>query len=196
MSVGDAYTDAMTLTTDLACYEVTSSAKGQKSAAVHRNGQFAFWTLASPATPLFNPSSYSVGDATAKQSLCLRPDPDVLEQAESLDQWAIDYCTLNSERMFGKVLNESQIRDRYNPIVRKSDRYPPFVKLKISIDKGAPNYWDADKNSRSAPENWTQCQLLGRARILGFWFMGTSFGLSVQLVDAQIVHETSVVCPF
>ena len=195
-SAGDTNTDAMALTADLACYEVTTSAKGQKTAAVHRNGVFAFWTLASPANPLFNPSAYGVGDASGKQSLCLRPGADVLAQAEELDQWAVDYCTLNSERVFGKVLNESQVRDRYNAIVRKSDRYPPFVKVKIATDKSAPNYWDANKEPRSAPENWTQCQLLCRSRIVGFWFMGTSFGLSVQVVDAQIVHETAVECPF
>jgi hypothetical protein len=195
-SAGDTNADAMALTADLACYEVTTSAKGQKTAAVHRNGVFAFWTFGSAATPLFNPSAYGAGDTSGKQSLCLRPGADVLEQAEALDQWAVDYCILNSERMFGKALNESQVRDRYNAIVRRSDRYPPFVKVKIATDKSAPNYWDANKEPRSAPENWTQCQLLCRSRIVGFWFMGTSFGLSVQVVDAQIVQETAVECPF
>lgn len=188
--------DAMALTADLACYDVATSAKGQKTATVHRNGIFAFWTFTSPATPLFNPTCYGVGETSGKQSLCLRPEADVLEQAEALDQWAVHYCTLNSERLFGKVLNESQVRDRYSPIVRTSDRYPPFVKVKISTDKAAPKYWDVNKDARSAPENWTQCQMLCRSRIVGFWFMGNSFGLSVQVADAQIMQETALECPF
>ena len=197
MSSDDAAnTDTMSVTTGLACYEVTTSAKGQKTAAMHRNGELALWTFGSAATPLFNPSTYGVGDTSGKQSLCLRPGADVLGQAIELDAWAITYCTLMSERMFGKVLSEAQVRDRYSPIVRKSDRYPPFVKVKISTDKSAPNYWNENKEPRSAPENWTQCQVLCRARIAGFWFMGNSFGLSVQVVDAQILQETAIECPF
>ena len=190
---------AMTaLTANLACYDTASNTKGQKTAAVIRDGQPAYWTLPSGATALFQPSAYkgvSGQDTSGKLSLCLNAGPEVREQADELDQWAISYCTLHSDRLFGKALSTEQVTDRYNPIVKKSDKYPPFIKIKIS-DRGAPNFWDANKQSRQAPENWTACQMLCRARLVGFWFMGTSFGLSVQLTDAQILAETSSACPF
>ena len=186
------------VTANLACYDIASSAKGQKTAAVIRNGQPAFWVLPSVATPLFAPSAFKSlsGDSNGKLSLCLNAGSDVMAEAEEIDEWAVTYCTLHSERLFGKVLTRDQVLDRYNAIVKKSEKYPPFLKLKISPDRGAPNFWDAKKQSRQAPENWPACQMLCRARILGFWFMGTSFGLSVQLVDSQILDESSVACPF
>ena len=190
--------DAMTVTADLACLDIASNAKGQKTASVIRDGRPAFWTLPSAATPLFAPSAYKgvTGDSSGRLSLCLNAGPDVMSQAESLDQWAISYCTLHSDRLFGKALTQDQVADRYNSIVKRSDKYPPFLKLKISTERGAPTYWDANKQSRPAPENWPACQMLCRAKLIGFWFMGNSFGLSVQLQDAQILEESSVECPF
>ena len=198
MSASADSTNAMTaVTANLTCYDIATSARGQKTAAVIRDGQPAFWTLPSVATPLFAPSAYKgvSGDSSGKLSLCLNAGPDVMKEAEEIDDWAISYCTLHSDRLFGKVLTRDQVLDRYNSVVKRSDKYPPFLKLKIS-DRGEPNYWDANRQSRPAPENWQACQILCRARILGFWFMGTSFGLSVQLTDAQILSESSVSCPF
>ena len=126
------------VTANLACYDIASSAKGQKTAAVIRNGQPAFWVLPSVATPVFAPSAFKSlsGDSSGKLSLCLNGGSDVMAQAEEIDEWAINYCTLHSERLFGKVLTQEQVLDRYNPIVKKSDKYAPFLKLKISPDRG------------------------------------------------------------
>ena len=190
---------AMTaVTANLACLEIASNAKGQKTAAVTRNGQPAFWTLPAPAVPLFTPSAYKgvSGEASGRLSLCLNAGPDVTAEADELDRWAVAYATTHSEKMFGRTLSAEQVADRYNGIVKRSDKYPPFLKLKISTDRGAPNYWDVNKASRLAPENWQLCQVLCRARILGMWFMGNSFGLSVQLQDCQILDEGNVACPF
>ena len=193
-------TSAMTAATaNLACLDVATNAKGQKTAAVIRDGQPAFWTLSSSAVPLFAPSAYkgvSGQDPSGRLSLCLNAGADVMEDAESLDQWAISYATLHSDRLFGKALSKEQVTDRYNAIVKKSDKYPPFLKMKISADRGAPTYWDANKVPREAPQNWQMCSLLCRAKIMGMWFMGTSFGLTVQLTDAQVVEEGTASCPF
>ena len=190
--------DAMTVTANLACLDIASNAKGQKTAAVIRDGQPAFWTLPSPVTPLFAPSAYKgvSGDSSGRLSLCLNAGPDVMAEAEEIDRFAISYCTLHSDRLFGKALTEAQVADRFNPIVKTSDKYPPFLKMKVSTDRGAPTYWDPNRTSRPAPDNWPACQMLCRARILGFWFMGNSFGISISLTDAQILEESSVACPF
>ena len=131
-------TNAMTaVTANLTCYDVATSARGQKTAAVIRDGQPAFWTLPSVATPLFAPSAYKgvSGDSSGKLSLCLNAGPDVMKEAEEIDDWAVNYCTLHSDRLFGKVLTRDQVLDRYNSVVKRSEKYPPFLKLKIS-DRG------------------------------------------------------------
>ena len=123
----------MTVTANLACLDNASNAKGQKTAAVIRDGQPAFWTLPSPVTPLFAPSAYKgvSGDSSGRLSLCSNAGPDVMAEAEEIDRFAISYCTLHSDRLFGKALTESQVADRCNSIVKKNDKYPPFRRIGV-----------------------------------------------------------------
>ena len=79
----------MNVTRDLVCLEVATSAKGQKTATLQRNGQVAYWTLARPVIPLFQPSAF-VGatneGSSSKLSLCLTAPLEVLAEAKALDQ--------------------------------------------------------------------------------------------------------------
>jgi len=187
------------ITQGLAVLDPVASAKGgQKNAIIVRDGQHAYWTLSSPANPLWQPSAFKsvTGDSTGKLSLCLLGDAAVMAEAQQLDEWAINYATQHSDRLFGKTLTKDQVTDRYNGIFKKADKYPPFLKIKIGTDRNAPNYWDGEKQKRDPPEDFTTCELNCRVRLLGFWFMNTSFGLSCQLADAQVTAELSAACPF
>ena len=177
---------------------VASAKGGQKNSVIVRDGQNAFWTLSTPVTPLWQPSAFKsvTGDATGRLSLCLQGDEAVMAEAQQLDTWAVEYATQHSDRLFGKTLTKDQVTDRYNGIFKKADKYPPFLKIKLGTDRNAPNFWDADKQKRDCPEDYTSCQLICRVRILGFWYMNTSFGLTCQLQDAQVTAESSVSCPF
>ena len=186
------------ISTGLAVLDPVANTKGKKIAAIVRNGQNAFWTLPGPVTPLWQPSVFKglAGDSTGRLSLCVMGDTPVIADAIELDAWAIRYATLQSERLFGKTLTEEQVTDRYNGIYKKPDKYQAFVKIKLGTDRNAPNYWDNEKNKREAPEDFTRCSLNCRVRIIGFWFMNTSFGLTCQLADAQVAAEQSASCPF
>ena len=99
---------------------VSSSKGGQRTSAIIRNGQQAFWTLPSAVTPLWQPSAFksAAGDqATGRLSLCLRGDDAVMNEAVALDEWAVNYAVNHSERLFGKSLSRDQVLDRYNGIV-------------------------------------------------------------------------------
>ena len=177
---------------------VASAKGGQKNALIVRDGQNAYWTVPSPVTPLWQPSAFKSvsGDSTGKLSLCLSGDDTVMAEAQQLDAWAISYATQHSDRLFGKILTTDQVTDRYNGVYKKAEKYASFLKIKIGTDRNAPNYWDSEKQKRDAPEDFTSCQLNCRVRLMGFWFMNTSFGLSCQLADAQVTAELSVACPF
>ncbi len=184
---------------DLAALDVVSNAKGQKNAVIVRgDGQNAFWVLQSPVSPIWQPSAFKgvSGEATGKLSLCVTGDADLMLEAVALDDWAKDYACQNSDRMFGKTLSKEQISDRYNGVFKKADKYPSFIKFKLGVDRNAPNYWSPEKQKRDQPEDFTKCLLLCRLRILGFWYMSTSFGLTVQLCDAQVTTEQAAECPF
>ena len=188
------------VTAGLAVLDPVSSSKGgQRTSAIIRNGQSAFWTFPSPVTPLWQPSAYksASGDqATGRLSLCLRGDDAVMNEATALDEWAISYATAHSERLFGKTLSRDQIMDRYSGVVKKSTTYPPYVKIKIGTDRNAPSYWDCEKERRDDPDDFTLCQLQCRVKLVSFWFMNSGFGLTCQLVDAQVLEESRVACPF
>jgi hypothetical protein len=119
-----------------------------------------------------------------------------MTDAATLDEWAISNATSHSERLFGKILSRDQITDRYNGVIKTSDKYPSYIKIKIGTDKNAPNYWDSDKERREDPQDFTLCQLQCRVKLVSFWFMNSSFGLTCQLVDAQVLDESRVACPF
>ena len=188
------------LTAGLAVLDPVSSSKGgQRTSAIIRNGQTAFWTFPSLVTPLWQPSAFknASGDqATGRFSLCLRGDDAVINEATALDEWAISYATAHSERLFGKTLSRDQIIDRYSGVVKKSTTYPSYVKIKIGTDRNAPNYWGCEKERREEPMDFTLCQLHCRVKLVSFWFMNSSFGLTCQLVDAQVLEESRVACPF
>ena len=195
-------TTAMAIVQDLVCLEVTANSKGQKTAPIFRNGgASAYWVIPGNCRPLFDPSAFKGTDGKSENvrlSLCLSATEEALEEAKAIDEWAISYATSHSIQFFGKQLTRDQVVDRYSaPLVKTSDKYPAFIKMKTcSEGRGMPSFWNAEKQRRDAPTRWTDVSLVCGARIIGFWFMGPSFGLTVQLQDAQILSETATVCPF
>ena len=197
MSSANMETDS--ITHGLVVLDPVASAKGgQKNSVIVRDGQYAYWSIPSPVNPLWQPSAFKSvsGDSTGRLSLCLSGNDAVMNEAQELDTWAVDYATQHSERLFGKTLTKDQVTDRYNGVFKKADKYQPFIKIKIGSDRNAPSYWDVEKQKREAPEDFTTCSLNCRIRLVGFWYMNTSFGLTCQLMDAMVTAESSVSCPF
>ena len=115
-------------------HDPVANAKGQKNAViVHRDGAPALWTLSSSVKPLFQPSSFNSAD-NGRKSLCLSVPPEVMVEATSLDDWAICYAQQHSERLFGKALNQEQVKERYMGVVKNHDKYPAYLKVKIAVD--------------------------------------------------------------
>jgi hypothetical protein len=181
----------------LVSFDPVAGSKGQRTATIaHTDGQPALWTLKSGVKPLFAPNSFS-GDANAKKSLCLTVPAEVMDEAVALDDWAVKYAQVHSERLFGKALTLDQIKERYVGVVRSHEKYPSYVKVKIATDlRNQPIYWTPEKTKRGPPEEWLNCELMCQFKIVSFWFMSSQFGLSVQLANAQVTEELMQVCPF
>jgi hypothetical protein len=185
---------------DLVVYDPVANAKGQKNSCIVRDGQNAYWVLPSAVSPIWQPSAFksASGESNGKLSLCVNAEADVLAEAASLDAWAITYATAHSERLFGKLLTQAQVADRYNGTLKVMPDKPSYLKFKLGVDRNAPNYWDGEKQRREAPDDFTRSQLVCRLRLLSFWFMSNSFGLTIQLADAQVTSEQAggSICPF
>ena len=152
---------------NLAVLDPVTNTKGQKNALVVRGASSlkAFWVLPSPVKCLFQPTAFKgvQGEAVGRLSMCVSGDELVMNDALALDAWAISYATEHSERLFGKKYTSEQVTDRYNAIVKKSDKYPAFIKLKLGTEKNAPNYWSPAKEKQGAPEDFTVCEFQCKA---------------------------------
>jgi hypothetical protein len=171
---------------------------GQKSAMITKHGKPVIWTMPGEAQPLWQPSMFKTvsGDSAGRLSLCVSGEPELLKEASLIDTWAVNYASEHSERLFGKKLNVEQVKMGYNGVLKENEKYPPFVKIKLGNEKNAPKFWDIEKKQRDPPEDFSQCQMRCNVRLMSFWFMQTSWGLTAQLQDALINNESPVVCPF
>ena len=191
----------MTAPMDLVAHDPTTTAKGQKSALIFRaGGATAFWRIPGECRPLFDPSPYSKGDGrpeNTRLSLCLAASDEALSEAKVLDDWAIQYALAHSEQFFGKTLSRDQVSDRYSaPVLKTSEKYAPCIKIKVVLEgRGQPNYWTETKEKRDAPSVWQNSTIAANVRIIGFWFLGPSFGLTLQLADAMVSESAAAACP-
>jgi len=193
--------DAMFATMDLVAHDPTTNAKGQKSALIFRNGGAScLWRIPGETRPLFDPSPYK-GDnknETSRLSLCLGASEEALAEAKSLDDWAVEYALSHSEAFFGKTLSREAVVDRYSaPVLKTSEKYAACIRIKVVLEgRGMPNYWTETKERRDAPVVWQNSTITANVRIIGFWFMNNSFGLTLQLADAMVVEGPGAACPF
>ena len=186
---------------ELVALDVATNAKGQKTAPIFRKGgASALWLIPGNCRPLFDPSAFKQEGKTdnVRLSLCLSASEEGIRAAMSIDEWAVAYALDHSEQFFGKKLTWDQVMDRYSaPIVKQSEKYPPYIKIKTcSEGRGVPTFWNTNKQRRDPPTCWTDVFLKPSVRIVGFWFMGSAFGLTLQLQDALVVSENATVCPF
>jgi hypothetical protein len=109
----------------------------------------------------------------------------------------IGLCVANSAKLFGKVLTETEVRGRYSPIVKRSDKgYPPTFKVKINISgKNQIKCWGLDKEPRPQPEAWVRCKVQPKITARSLWIMSKDFGVLLEATDVRI-NETSDECPF
>ena len=120
-----------------------------------------------------------------------RPNQQQQDDLKALDEAILRLCCQSSERLFGKILSESQIRERYQGALKISDRYPPAVRLKMCNVR----YWSPAGLACEPPQNWTEASVKPAIRVKSLWFMTGSFGVLLELTDAQVTQEEKF-CPF
>jgi len=130
----------------LALGEVVTSGKGAKSCPITYCGSPPELTnLALSLAPMqvcFEPSAY--GDPEASRvNIVFKPDDETVAWLEELDEWVIQAAARESLRFFGKVKTAEQLTETYQPIVKRSTRYPTQFKAKMNLQE--PNrtkMWD------------------------------------------------------
>ncbi len=180
----------------LALGELVTSKKGTKSVPLTSAGQPLAW-LPEAQHVLFEPKSFN---GESRVNLVMKASPSVVETLDAFDEQVVQLCFAESQRLFGRSLSLEEVRMRYNPCLKQSDKgYEPTFKAKIGLEgSGAVKCWNADATPRKIPPSWTGCAVRPRIVFRCLWFMPTAFGCLLECSDALISEgfENKPRCPF
>ena len=176
--------------------DVVVSAKGAKIAPITANGKPVYWQPKDALGVVFAPGTYQGDDGNkTRLTVTLKPTTEQIYELIELDEKIVQQCLANAERLFGKALTEAQIRERYQGALRLNEKYPANTRLKMNMTgPGAVKYWK-DGASVQAPDNWVNASVRPVVRVKSLWFMAGSFGVLLEMTDAQVTPEEKA-CPF
>ena len=176
--------------------DVFMSGKGAKSVPFLYGKNPVVWQPESSLTVAYEPGVFS-GEEAARVNFCFRLETEVEEALVQLDEWVVEQATKNSERLFGKPLSEDQVRAKYQPALKTSDKgHPPVLRAKMNVSgKGVVRIWQ-DKKPREAPSPWSGCTVNARLLIKSLYLMGGNFGCTFEVSDISVLEEPASSCPF
>ena len=144
----------------------------------------------------FEPKTFNNDD---RVNLVMQASPAAIETLNALDEQIVQQCFDDSQRIFGRSLTLDEVRLRYIPCLKLSDKgYEPTFKAKIALTgAGAIKCWNADKTMRKLPSSWVGCTVQPRILLRCIWIMPTAFGCLFECADTLLAEgETEMECPF
>ena len=175
---------------------VVTSGKGAKLAPLTDKGAPVIWAPPGFRGVAFEPKPYLGGEEKNRVNLVLRAS-DLEEQLRAIDDWVVSAVATASEELLGKALSAEQVRDRYTPLLKESDKYPATFRLKMNLHgRTATKLWTPEGARRDAPERWTECEIRPLIVFRGVWIMGREFGLLAETSDLKSQEVGQTTCPF
>ena len=120
----------------------------------------------------------------------------IQDTLDKLDTWIVEYVKQNVIRILGKDMTVGEVHNRYQPCLKRSEKYEPTFKVKVNME--GPNQvrlWDTSKQARSSPTAWKGLTVTPRLRLKGLWLMGRDFGALWEATDLMFDDEPPE-CPF
>ena len=144
----------------------------------------------------WQPKAFNDPDAS-RVAICFQSNEEVESYLQALDSWVIKTLALASKKYFGQDLSESQLKERYTPAIKVSQKGYAHLRAKMNLaGRNGIKCWDAESRlQRKTPEDWTTCEVQPSLEIKGIWLMNKDFGLLIEMTDA-LISETSTLCPF
>ena len=165
---------------------------------VGKSGEAVFWRPQTYMEVAYEPVGYNDPEAN-RVNLSLRPTQAVVDAVRHFDNYLIAYIAHHSERVLGKYMDEATVRDRYQSVLKSSDKYPaPTLRCKLThTGRGAVKIWNADGQPRNAPDSWVSCGARVHLQLKSVYVMagGKEFGPILEVRDVQLA-EPEQACPF
>ena len=150
----------------------------------------------------FQPGSYDRDESALRQNVVVRPNEEVQEFFRQLDEWAVDYLTEHSERLFGKQLPRDQVGFAYVPVIKTPEGKLPGVKLKINMPGSQKpiRCWSEDGEPSDFFQDWAGRSMKLKILVSHLSVMGSAskaeFGFVCLLTDAMARKQQAIVFPF
>ena len=175
--------------------ELSVSGKGSKSIPLYSQDAPLVWRPG-PLRVQWQPKAYNDPEAN-RVAVCFQATDAVEAYLHVLEDWVIKTLALAPKKFFGQDLSESQIRERYNPAIKVSQKGYSHLKAKMNIaGRTGVRCWDTETRAqRKQPDDWTMCEVQPSLEIKGLWVMNKDFGLVIEMTDA-LISESSTLCPF
>ena len=173
------------------------SAKGAKTDPIsYQDGTAVTW-LPEPQVVAFEPSAFN-GEAVARVNLVCKASPDATKQLTELDEAIVALLARDSQKIFGKPLTTAEVRLKYNPCLRVSDKgYDSTFKCKIQIEGSkVVKCWDEDKKLRPLPAEWVGSLVQPKILLKSIWMMSKEVGCLMTCEDLLLVNGAYKECPF
>ena len=175
--------------------DVFVTSKGAKICRITNGGAACIWKPAPAMSAPFGPSSFDKDANARRQNLdVVLADETVHKQVTAIDEWAVDYIALHSDRLLKRPMSQEQVKLAYNSCVKEANdpRWPPMLKCKIDREgRNALCLWDDKDAAIPYPSNWRQIEMKVVIRVSHIWIMGAAFGLVLQITDAQLFEKES-----
>ena len=176
--------------------DLVTSSKGAKTIPITLFGNIVDWQPIGEYVPCFEPSAFNDPEAS-RVNISLMTSTTVIEtELNQLDAHICALLTKDSQKYFGQILTEAQVKERMQPSVRISDKGHRSWRLKMNITGRATcTCYDENREVREAPESWMDVSLRPHVLVKSIWLMNKEFGIVYELAAAQIC-ETVKRCPF
>jgi len=144
----------------------------------------------------WQPKAFNDPEAS-RVAICFRSTPEVETYFSQLDEWVLKAMASTPRRYFGQDLTPDQIKERYNPAIKVSQKGYAHLRAKMNIaGRNAVRCWnEADRKARPLPDDWTMCEVQPCLEVKGLWVMNKDFGLLIEMTNA-LIGDTSSLCPF
>jgi len=123
--------------------------------------------------------------------------PDLAQFFEAADERICELATMDSEKLFGKVLSYGEVQAQYTPMLKRGKlEYPSTVRTKINMTgRRALKCFTPEGTPRDFPEDFRAVRIVPGVLVSHLWFQSKSFGVVLETTHAKI-HEISEECPF
>ena len=172
--------------------EVSQNGKGAKTAPIY--GTSASSYIPGELTVVWQPRSFN-GEETSRVSISFNTTPQLEADVTALEQWCMETVAQSPKCFFGQDLSPSQIKDRFNSLLKTSEKGYRSLRVKMNTSgKNVVRCWSQMARAE-IPEDWTSCGVKPRVAFRGLWFSSKEWGILAEMTDAGVfkkVHE----CPF